>query len=336
MNNGEEVKNSLLPIVKALFVNREDCYCMQYKQGYSRIEAPLTAAVLERHLKGEITVGSYQLSRSNFVKWLCFDLDPEKLKDPKEAALKVLNVLFEEKEEADGKKRPRIWRKAVLLEASRYPDPSYHIWIFFVPEVPAKLTQWLGYRILELADLNPKQVEVFPKQTELTEDRSYGNFVKLPLGKHQVADKWSCFLDFETFEPLPNSIILDVCGISFSEADLTKIEGFETKKGVQTAFELPKKFRPLSDKEEEKAVQFLCKYWKEGARNRLEMCFLGLCIKRGVSFESAKRIINEVADRTDDAEKQARLDLVAYHYRNRMNVCLKGTSGIREIIKEMR
>jgi len=329
-------KNPLLEPLRTLFVARDDCYCAQTKKGYVKVDEPLADSVLRRHLAGEITVGSYQLDQNNRVKWLCFDLDPEKLKDPREAALKVLNVLFEEEEEADGKKRPRIWQNAVLVEASRYPDASYHVWVFFSIPVPAKVAQWLGYRILELAGLSPKEVEVFPKQTELTPDRPFGNFVKLPMGKHQVEGKWSRFLSFRDFEPLPNSIILDVWGISFSEADLAKMENFEMKKGVQTAFELPKKFRPLSDKEEEKAVQFLCKYWKEGARNRLEMCFLGLCIKRGVSFESAKRIINEVADRADDAEKQARLDLVAYHYRNRMNVCLKGTSGIREIIEEMR
>ena len=334
--SAEEVKNSLLPIVKALFVNREDCYCMQHKQGYSRIEAPLTAAVLESHLKGEITVGSYQLNRDNLVKWVCFDLDPEKLNDPKEAALKVLNVLFEEKEEADGKKRPRIWRKAVLLEASRYPDPSYHIWIFFMPEVPAKLAQWFGYRILELAGLHPKQIEVFPKQTEITEDRPYGNFVKLPLGKHQQAGKWSRLLDLETFEPLPNEALLEVRGITFCEADIAKIMSFREKHGVQIKFELPGAFKPLSDREEERVVAWLQKHWQRGFRNQLEMYFLGLCLKRGVSHESASRIIQEVALRTGDEEKRSRLDLVDYHYNNRLNIPLKGKSGLKELVEVLK
>jgi hypothetical protein len=135
---------------------------------------------------------------------------------------------------------------------------------------------------------------------------------------------------------LPNSFILDAQGISFSEADIAKIMGFEAKTHVQAAFVLPEKFKPLSDVEKEKAVQFLCKYWKEGIRNRLEMYFLGLYIKKGVSFESTKRIIEEVATRTNDPEKQSRLELVDYHYRNRMNVCLKASSGIREIIEEIR
>jgi hypothetical protein len=109
----------------------------------------------------------------------------------------------------------------------------------------------------------------------------------------------------------------------------------ETKRNVQVTFELPKAFKTLSDCEEEKAVRFLCKYWREGARNRLEIYFLGMCIKRGVSLESAKRIISEVCDRTNDAEKQSRFELVSYHYKNRLHGPLKGSSGIREIMQEM-
>jgi hypothetical protein len=335
--NSEADKNSLVRALRDLFVNREDCYCIQLKQGYTRIDQPLTNVILERHLSGEITVGSYQLDEKNSVKWLCLDFDPEKLPSPRNTVEKVLNACFEEKKEADGTSKPRVWQNSVLLEASRFPDPSYHVWILFLLPVSAKVAQWLGFRILELANLNPKNIEVFPKQEKLTKDRLYGNFVKLPMGMHQVAKKWSKFLSFRTFEPLPNNmdVLNGKLGVSFSEADLSKIESFHTKTHVQTAFELPKEFKPLSDKEEEDAVKFLCRYWKEGKRHRLEMYFLGLCIKKGVSFESAKRIISEVAERTNDEEKQARLELVEYHYRHRLNVSLKGSSGIREIIEEM-
>jgi hypothetical protein len=270
------------------------------------------------------------------VKWLCLDLDPEKLHDPRETALKVLNVCSEEKEEVDERKRPRIWQKVVLLEASRYPDASFHVWILFEPETPAKVAQWLGYRILELAGLNPKDVEVFPKQTELTTDRPYGNFVKLPLGLHQGERKWSKFLDTSTFEPLSMDMLGHVQGINFSESDLTRIMSFKKKTHVQTSLLAPEKFKRLNENEEEEAVKFLCKYWVKGHRNELEMCFLGLCLKRAVNHESSRRIIEEVTLRTNDEDKQQRLELVDYHYRNRLNVSLKGKSGIREILGELR
>ena len=185
---------SQVNLLKELFVNRTDCYCIQLKQGYSKVAEPLTDEILLKHLSGEITVGSYQLDSCSYVKWLCFDFDPEKLPDPKEAAKQVLAVLLEKEKGEDGIERPRVWPNCVILEASRYPDPSYHIWVLFLIPVKAKVARWLGLRVLEMANLNPKQMEVFPKQNELTPEKPYGNFVKLPLGKHQVEGKWSRIL----------------------------------------------------------------------------------------------------------------------------------------------
>lgn len=315
--------------LRKLFVNRDDCYAVQLESGsYTRVDKPLTDDVLEKHLQGKITVGSYQLTKENMVTYLCFDLDPEHLDDPKVVAEKIIEVCLEKLDN----EQPRIWPKSILLEASRYPDPSFHIWIIFWLPVPAKATRWLGLRILELANLNPKQIEVFPKQDELTEAAPYGNFVKLPLGFHRVEKKWSRLLNPETFEPLPLEHLLSVEGISFSEADLNKVMGFEDKRHVQTALALPRKFKALSSREEEKTVNWLIKYWKLGFRNQLEMSFLGLCLKRGVNQDSAKRIIEAVADATGDDEKPARLALVDYHYRNRLKIPLKGKSGLRELL----
>lgn len=180
------------------FVNRNDVYAVQLPRGgYFKVEEPLTREVLAEHLRGESTVGVYQLSRDDRVKWLCFDLDPEKLSDPAASAKTILNVCFERRLGRDGIKRPRVWENSVLLEASRHPDPSYHVWILFLLPIPAVAARWLGLRILELAGLDPRAVEVFPKQTSVSMHQPYGNLVKLPLGLHQVERKWSRLLDFE-------------------------------------------------------------------------------------------------------------------------------------------
>jgi hypothetical protein len=269
------------------------------------------------------------------VKSLCFDLDPEKLQNPGEAASKILDVCFREREENDEVRRPRIWSHCIILEASRYPDPSYHIWILFLFPLKAKIARWLGMRILELAGLNPKYIEMFPKQEEITPERPYGNFVKLPFGFHQAAGKWSRLLDFNTFQPLPLARLEEKHGLSFSESDLEKLERRETKKTVQTSFQLPKTARLLNDRDEEETVNFLCKYWRTGYRNRLQTYFLGFCLKKCVSHESAYRIVDEVTRRMNDEERQSRLSLVDYHYRARSTVALKGKSGLREIIGEL-
>jgi len=263
-------------------------------------------------------------------------MDPEKLTDPEQATKKIIKVCFEKRKEDDGVERPRIWSHSLLLEASRHPDPSYHVWILFNVPTYAKVARWLGYRILELAGLSPKDVEVFPKQTELTRERPYGNFVKLPLGKHQAANKWSRLLDPETFQPIPNEALLECFGIAFSEADIAKIVAFKEKDSVQVPLKLSDFLTPLPSEEEQRAAEFLAKYWVKGRRNRLEMAFLGYCLKRGISYESAKRIVEKVCDLTNDEERAARLQLVDYHYKNRRGLGrqLAGVSLIREVVKE--
>ncbi|MEM3828597.1 MAG: hypothetical protein QXP36_05235, partial [Conexivisphaerales archaeon] len=313
--------SDVLNVVFRHFINRTDCYCLQKSNGsFIKIDKPLTLNVLADHLVGKQTVGAYQLGLDNTVKYACSDLDPEKLTDPEAAARKILSVCFEKKREADGVERPRIWPHSVVLEASRWPDPSYHIWILFNVQIHARVARWLGMRILELAGLSPKEVEIFPKQTELTPERPYGNFVKLPLGKHQAANKWSRLLDFETFQPIPNETLLECFGISFSEADTAKIMSFKAEKSVQVPLKLHEFMVSLPNEEEEQAAKFLARYWVRGRRNQLEMAFLGFCIKRGIAYESARRIIERVCDLASDEEKPSRLALVDYHYKNRVGL----------------
>jgi len=129
-----------------------------------------------------------------------------------------------------------------------------------------------------------------------------------------------------------------VQGITFSETDIERILVFAEKRGVQQRFDLiagRPNFKPLIDQDEEETAKFLCKYWRHGYRNRLETYFLGFCLKKGVSYESAYRIVDEVTKRTNDEERQSRLGLVDYHYRTRSTVVLKGKSGLREIIGEL-
>lgn len=328
----KEVTRNLNVLIRTLFVNRRDTYAKQNENGsYTRIEQPLTMYILARHLRGEITVGAYQLDENNLTRYLCFDLDPEHLSSPRETVEKILIECLNKPTPS----APRFYRSSVLLEASRYPDPSYHIWVLFVPAISAKVVRWLGLKILEHANINPKTVEVFPKQEELTKDRPFGNFVKLPLGFHQEKKKWSCFLDFESFESLPSTCLYDVEGVSLSKHDVDRILAFKEKTGVQVRFDLPKNYKPLKDKEENRIAKFLVKYWVPGHRNKLEMAFLGWAIKRGISQESARRIIDSVTVATKDEEREHRLSLVDYHYKNRIALGseLLGIRGLKDIVK---
>lgn len=326
------------------FVVRSDVYAEQLRGGgYVKVERPMTVETLKAHLRGEVTVGAYQLGVDSRVKWLCFDLDPERLSDPEEAARRVIGVCLERVKGEDGAERPRVWRSSLLLEASRYPDPSFHVWILFLVPVPAKFARWLGLRILELAGLSPRDVEVFPKQEGLNEAEPYGNLVKLPLGLHRVERKWSCFLSLETFKPLPRGVLDEVVGLSFAEADIerilnmkwqAKLDGGLAPVGAPTHPTPLTPPTPLKQQERELCVNFLEKLWVPGYRNQVEMAFLGWCIKNGVPYKDARWIIEEVVRRRNDEEASERLRLVDYHYSSRIHLGrrLKGLSGLREAV----
>jgi len=154
----------LLDVLERLFINRWDTYATQKEDGqYVRVDEPLTK-VLRRHIAGEITVGAYQINPgNNMVKWLVFDVDPEHVGDPKQVASSLLRECAS-----------RFHELAVLLEASRHPDPSFHIWVFFEPEIPAKAARWLGRKILENIGI---VVELFPKQDTV----NLGDLARAPL-----------------------------------------------------------------------------------------------------------------------------------------------------------
>ena len=57
-----------------LFINRSDTYAIQVSEGkekgtYRRINEPLTKALIEQHLAGQVTIGLYQLETDNSVKF---------------------------------------------------------------------------------------------------------------------------------------------------------------------------------------------------------------------------------------------------------------------------
>lgn len=190
-----------------LFLNRDDTFGVQKNNGsYLRVPKPLTKETIRQHLKGKITIGCYQLDPTNdSVKWICFDIDPKRITDAIEVALKIV-------EQA----KKSFGEKAVLLEASRYPDPSYHVWVFLEHSIPAYTARYLGKRILKICKLEKTSIELFPKQDTVPKG-GFGNLVKLPLGIHRKCGKRSCFLNPEKMEPASNEVLNDIDGAACEE-----------------------------------------------------------------------------------------------------------------------
>jgi len=166
-----------------LFVNRKDVYAIQIPNGaYILQKDELTLSHIEKHLKGDISLGIYCLDTNSNVKWACVDLDGTDLNllDYESRIILDLFPEFARIREFSGRR-------------------GYHVWVFFDKETPAEYAQKLVKARLNKYPTLTKY-EVFPKQTELNAGRLYGNLVKLPQALHRVSKKRSKILEMEGFE----------------------------------------------------------------------------------------------------------------------------------------
>ena len=147
-----------------LLINRKDVFCTQEKSGrYSKVNMHVTEKAISEHLKGNITIGTYQLNQESKVKWLCFDIDSHPKPDYTSEEVKKCN------EEADEKKGI-LWNFLTLhgipftFETSGSPH-SYHFWIFLEP-VEAEKAYNFGHDIRKALKWKSSEVEIFPKQKQ--------------------------------------------------------------------------------------------------------------------------------------------------------------------------
>jgi DNA replicative helicase MCM subunit Mcm2 (Cdc46/Mcm family)/predicted transcriptional regulator len=251
------------------FVVRIDTYAIQREdKSYTRVSEPLTPELIEKqHLEGLITIGTYNLNKENNVKWLCFDIDPQNIENSAEITKRIY-----------GKCGELFPTKSILLEASRYNDPSFHVWVFFEPEIPAYAARFLGEKVLEKCG-NPN-VELFPKQDKIEED-GFGNLMKIPLGLHKQEKKWSCFLNPNTSEPLALESILELQGCTLLDHEISQIKDMTDRSKETFWFGHEAKETEAYKGEAPACINHILKGAKEGLRNesaiRLASFWLNFC-----------------------------------------------------------
>ena len=184
-----------------LLATRFDCYAVQDrtpnkngKCGYIRHRANFleNPYLMESHVKGQFTLGFYQIGLDNKVKWICFDIDDHEGKRGPDAVRADLHKLFD------------VLTKygiPFLLEASGSPN-SYHIWILLRP---TKTYNAYIFSKQIVAEAGIK-CEIFPKHRALHKKSKYGNLVKVPIGINRKTVIRSQFLDPVTFEPYPGLV----------------------------------------------------------------------------------------------------------------------------------
>ena len=150
---------------------------------------PLTAKVIESHLRGEVHIGLYPLLDGDRCWWLAADFDKE------EALFDAFMYV----------KAGRALQVPVALEVSR-SGTGAHAWVFFTSPVPAETARRLGTGLLrEAMSLRGRMSlasydRLFPSQ-DLLPSGGVGNLIAAPLFKPARDKGATVFLDTETLEP---------------------------------------------------------------------------------------------------------------------------------------
>lgn len=125
----------------------------------SLVHQPLTAAVLQRHLKGEISVGAAPLRDGNKVRWCAIDID--------NYAYNLMDIVAAI-EDFDLPLCPCFSKSKKL-----------HIYCFFSEEVDAELAINMMKWYATTFRCDPK-VEVFPKQAKMSANNKFYSWINLP------------------------------------------------------------------------------------------------------------------------------------------------------------
>jgi len=145
------------------FVQRTDLYSRQLEDGsYVCIHKPLQDGHLLRHLKGEITLGTYCLDQESKTRFVVVDAD----NDLQLARLAEIAQNLAER------------AVPAYLEGSRRGG---HLWLFFEQPVPGQEARAFGRGLLKSYSLTG--IELYPKQDRLADGP--GSLIRLPFGVHR-------------------------------------------------------------------------------------------------------------------------------------------------------
>lgn len=267
---------------------------------YHPIEVSLTVENLEAHLRGDVTLGAYQLVQgTNAVRWLGWDVDSIDLKEARGMAQKILQHLtnIPHAVEFSGRK-------------------GYHILIFLKEPMPAssakKIVDWV--RETEgISSIGSSHVECYPKQDRLSRSRPKGNLIKVPLGKHPRSHERSMFVDpYNGWENGPE--------LNPTEILSYRTEADEIKAIMQAGPE------PM-----DQIVELLSDYWVEGKRHEVSLYLCGFLAHEGWTQKDVAELITALVRRTGDDDEYNRLETVKTTFeRRKEGKSIRGRQGLGE------
>lgn len=215
-----EDKKEKISIFRNLFKGREDVFAKYWasrrtgKKGYSPVcknewipqicrkpcekcgnkdYVPLDDFWIEKHLKGEVTIGIYPIQLDDRVNFLVFDFDKENWFEDAKQLVKFCQSID----------------LTTYLERSRSGNGG-HLWIFFSQSVSAAKVREFGFTLLEKASIAGISGDksgfdrIFPNQDFLQEG-GLGNLIALPLQYNAWQEGNTLFLNPDnTYKPYSN------------------------------------------------------------------------------------------------------------------------------------
>lgn len=149
---------------------------------------PLTRELLVRHFRGEVSIGTHSTSPDGRCSGASVDIDAHTDKDDPEVnwrcALASVAVFA------------KFGLTALILDSNG--RGGFHVRSFFKKPVSSVVARWLCDQVeASLMAAGFQKPETFPKQDELTIDRPFGNWIRLP-GKHHKRPHWTRIYDPRT------------------------------------------------------------------------------------------------------------------------------------------
>jgi hypothetical protein len=153
------INPDLLQVFIGTFFNRLDVYATQRQHGYTYRRKQVTPALVQQHLVGEVTLGTYALSQENTAKWVVLDADTDE-----------------------------VWRQ-ILVMAHALPLPIYleqsrrggHVWLFFAQPEQGRDARRFAQALVAAHEIGT--IEIYPKQNVLQDGP--GSLMRLPFGYHR-------------------------------------------------------------------------------------------------------------------------------------------------------